>query len=171
MVYIRSIQDYMDDPKKRSAGFNTESNCSSALFTATKDKLTTDEKQRLKDQFIKAQKSDSPMWQQVISFTNDFLEKNGLYERSSGMLDEDKIRTITRLAMQEEVKDEKMDGAAVWSASIHYNTDNIHVHIALVEPTPTRKRKEYEVKNKDGTTKKEVQFKGNMNKTTFCKVK
>ncbi|HEX3018090.1 MAG TPA: MobP2 family relaxase [Caproicibacter sp.] len=163
--------DYMDDPKKRSPGFNAESNCASALFTATKDKLTAEEKQRLKDQFIKAQKADSPMWQQVISFTNEFLEKNCLYERSSGLLDEDKIRTITRLAMQEEIKDEKMDGAAVWSASIHYNTDNIHVHIALVEPTPTRRRKEFEVKDKDGTTKKEVQFKGNMNKTTFCKVK
>ncbi len=34
----------------------------------------------------------------------------------------------------------KIKGSAIWSASIHYNTDNIHVHIAVVEPNPTRER-------------------------------
>lgn len=28
--------------------------------------------------------------------------------------------------------------SAVWSGAIHYNTDNIHVHVAFVEPEPTR---------------------------------
>ena len=27
---------------------------------------------------------------------------------------------------------------AVWTASFHYNTDNIHIHFATVEPYPTR---------------------------------
>ncbi|ODV56322.1 hypothetical protein BG258_10620 [Lysinibacillus fusiformis] len=31
--------------------------------------------------------------------------------------------------------------SAVWSAAIHYNTDNLYVHIATVEPIPTRVKK------------------------------
>ena len=41
--------------------------------------------------------------------------------------------------MNELKKKENLDGL-VWSASLHYNTDNIHVHIASVEPNPTRER-------------------------------
>lgn len=164
--------DYMDNPdKQQKTGLNTKSERAAALFTATKNNLTAAEKQELKQQFIKAQQAGSPMWQNVISFTNDFLEGNGLLDRASGLLDEEKIRTVTRLAMEEMMKDEKMVGAAVWSASIHYNTDNIHVHIAIVEPTPTRRKKEYKYEKEDGTSESKVQFKGALNKKTFGKMK
>ncbi len=160
--------DYMDNGKKCTPGFNNEADKTSALFTATKDKLSLEEKQALKAQFCKAQKNDSPMWQQVISFTNEFLEEHGLYDSRSKMLDEDKIRTVTRLAIAEMLHDEHMDGAAVWSAAIHYNTDNIHVHIAIVEPAPTRKKKEF-IDKKSGNKKE--QFVGSIKKTTFGKMK
>src|SRR5699024_12555630 len=39
---------------------------------------------------------------------------------------------------------------ALWSASVHYNTDNIHIHIATVETDPTRER----VKRKQGALDK-----------------
>ncbi|HCM24737.1 MAG TPA: hypothetical protein DHW78_10500, partial [Ruminococcaceae bacterium] len=162
--------DYMDDKKKQRL-FNAKSEKASALFTATKDHLTPEEKETLKQQFTKAQKNNSPMWQQVISFTDEFLEQHGLFDRSTGKLDENKIREVTRIAMQEMLKDEKMDGAAVWSASIHYNTDNIHIHIAVVEPCPTRQKKEFITKGKGGSMVREEQFKGNMNPKTFGKVK
>ena len=29
---------------------------------------------------------------------------------------------------------------SVWSGAIHYNTDNIHIHVATVEPSPLRKK-------------------------------
>lgn len=164
--------DYMDNPEKqRNSGLNTKSDRAAALFTATKDSLTADDKQELKQQFIKAQKAGSPMWQNVISFTNEFLERNGMYESSTSLLDEAKIRTVTRLAMEEMLKDEKMAGAAIWSASIHYNTDNIHVHIAVVEPTPTRKKKEYKYEKEDGTTETKVQFQGALGKKAFGRMK
>ena len=162
--------DYMDNPKKQQQ-FNSWSEHTSALFTDTKDRLTIEEKQELKRQFQKAQKNGSPMWQQVISFTDEFLEKNGLFDRETETLDEDKLREVTRSAMQEVLKNEGMDGAAVWSAAIHYNTDNIHVHIAIVEPVPTRTRKEYPVTDEHGNKIKMEQFKGNMKKKTFIKAK
>lgn len=164
--------DYMDNPEKqRKTGLNTKSERASALFTETKDRMTLREKQELKQQFIKAQQAGSPMWQNVISFTNEFLEQNGMYDHASGLLDEEKIRTVTRLAMEEMLKDESMEASAVWSASIHYNTDNIHVHIAVVEPTPTRKKKEYSYTKPDGTTETKVEFRGSIKKKTFERMK
>ncbi len=45
---------------------------------------------------------------------------------------------------------------AIWPASIHYNTDNIHFHIAVVEPNHTRKS---------------VKEQGKIKVTTFNKMK
>ena len=164
--------DYMDNPEKQQrTGLNTKSERAAAPFTATKDNLTAAEKQALKQQFIKAQSAGSPMWQNVISFTNEFLEGNGLLDQATGLLDEEKIRTVTRQAMEEMLQDEGMAGAAVWSASIHYNIDNIHVHIAVVEPTPTRKKKEYKYVKEDGTEGTKMQFQGALKKKTFGKMK
>lgn len=42
------------------------------------------------------------------------------------------------------VKNESLENAT-WSAAIHYNTDNIHVHVATVEPAPCRQKKMYQV--------------------------
>lgn len=44
------------------------------------------------------------------------------------------------LSDERNVKREKIEHTAVWSGAIHYNTDNIHIHIATVEPYPTRER-------------------------------
>jgi hypothetical protein len=44
----------------------------------------------------------------------------------------------TRNAMADLLKSEGLLNSAVWSGAIHYNTDNIHVHVAFVEPEPTR---------------------------------
>src|SRR5699024_2753039 len=61
---------------------------------------------------------------------------------------------------------ESMQQSAIWTASLHYNTDNIHVHIATVEPHPTRDvmnvfdkgtntwREEYRAKRKPKTLHK-----------------
>jgi hypothetical protein len=164
--------EYMDNPEKQQrSGLNTRSDRAAALFTATKDNLTSAEKQELKEQFEKAQKADSPMWQNVISFTTEFLVQNGMYDKASGLLDEEKMRTVTRLAMAEMLKNEHMEASAVWSASIHYNTDNIHVHIAVVEPIPTRIKKEILEQKEDGTTEKKVQFRGSLRPSTFQKMK
>lgn len=161
----------MDNPKKQKRQFNAKSEKTSALFTETKDSLNPEEKKNLKKQFEKAQAADSPMWQNVLSFDNQFLEQHGIYDSKTGMVDESKMRSITRLAMKEMLKNEGMEASAVWSASIHFNTDNIHVHIAVVEPSPTRKKKDFFVKEKDGTGEIKTQFKGGLKKGTFTKMK
>lgn len=120
--------DYMSNPEKLGS-----------LFTEDKDFLSKEESDSLKDIFSLAQKNGSLMWQDVFSFDNEWLEKNGLYDSKSHTVDEEKVMAAVRSTMNELKKKENLDGL-VWSASLHYNTDNIHVHIASVEPNPTRER-------------------------------
>ncbi len=40
------------------------------------------------------------MWQDVISFDNDWLEKQGVYNSESHTVDETKMRSIVRETMQ-----------------------------------------------------------------------
>lgn len=120
------FNDYMGNPKK-----------SGNLFTSDKDYLNEDERKELKRCFSIAQENGSLMWQDVFSFDNEWLEKQGIYDRRTGALDEKRIMEAVRNAMAEMISREKFD-SLVWSASMHFNTDNIHVHVASVELNPTR---------------------------------
>jgi MobL relaxases len=122
-------QDYMDNPDKTSS-----------LFTEQSNQLNDEEKKQLKKLFEKAQKNNSIMWQDVITFHNPWLQENGLYDARTHTVDEKKLMDITRQSMKEMLKRERLNEWAVWSAAIHYNTGNIHIHIATVEPQPTRER-------------------------------
>lgn len=115
--------DYMGNPEKTSA-----------LFTAASDCLDDNDKQELKDQFIQAEENGNLMWQTVISFDNRWLEEQGIYDSATNMLNSDKIRELTRNSMDRMLEKEGISESAVWSAAIHYNTDNIHIHVATVEP-------------------------------------
>lgn len=155
--YSAYVSNYMDNPLKQQ-DVNLSSEKTSALFTRTKDSLSVNEKRQLQEKFVIAQKNKSPMWQNVISFENKFLAENGIYDFTTGLLDENKIREVTRKSMCKMLEKENMTESAVWSASIHYNTDNIHVHIAVVEPTPTRQLKEFTRRDKKGNEYKSLEY-------------
>ncbi|GGJ75392.1 MULTISPECIES: MobP2 family relaxase [Bacillaceae] len=123
------FMDYMDDEEKQGE-----------LFTSSKDKLDAKEKQTVKEQFQLAQQNESPMWQDVISFDNEWLSKQGLYNAVTHTVDETKMRSVVRETMQAMLQEEGIQQSAIWTATLHYNTDNIHVHVATVEPHPTRER-------------------------------
>src|SRR5699024_1238191 len=71
---------YMDDGEKQGE-----------LFTSSKDSLNDKEKQTVKEQFQLAQQNESPMWQDVISFDNEWLAKQGLYNTATHTVDETKM--------------------------------------------------------------------------------
>ena len=118
---------YMENPEKTTG-----------LFTVGKDTLTQQDKQKLKELFTRAQKNNSVMWQTVFSFDNRWLQQNGLYNPLTRQVDARKLKEYTRAAMDKLTEKEALKGSAVWSAAIHYNTEHIHIHIAMVEPIPTR---------------------------------
>ena len=128
--------DYMGNSEKTTG-----------LFTENKDFLSQNEKKELKDIFKTAQENESVMWQHVISFDNRWLLQNGLINRKYDCVNERKLKEITRISMQQLQKSENLENA-VWSAAIHLNTDNIHIHIAMVEPIPMRQKKNDEIRGK-----------------------
>ena len=114
----------------------------SGLFTSDTDVLTGNEIGKLKDVYKQAQKNGSLMWQTVISFDNGWLAEMGVYDRETHTLDEKRMRTAVRASVNAMLQNENLENA-VWSAAFHYNTDNIHVHIAAAEPEPMREKKRY----------------------------
>ena len=127
---FENYNDYMANHEKTSA-----------LFTADYDQLDEEQKTSMKKAFKMAQENKSLMWQHVISFDNDFLIENGLYDPATRFLNEHALRRYIRDGMAVLLHSENIKDTAVWSAAIHYNTDNIHIHIAMTEPISSRCKK------------------------------
>lgn len=144
------FNNYMGNPEK-----------STGLFTDDRDALTYPEKRELKALFQTAQDNESVMWQTVISFDNRWLENNALYDSGRKIVDEAKLKEVTRLAINRLLKSEGLEHA-VWSAGIHYNTDNIHIHVAAVEPYPMREKVIYQ-------GREEVRGKFKLSNLEMCK--
>lgn len=134
--------NYMGNPiKTKEVSFENPEKIS-GLFTDHTDLASADEIASLKDEFRIAQENGSLMWQTVISFQNDWLEKMHLYDSKTGILDEKRLKNAARSSINRLLEKEELTDA-VWSAAIHYNTDNIHIHIGMVEPKLQRRRKLY----------------------------
>lgn len=124
-----SYNDYMDDDRK-----------STSLFTFGKDKLNEKDKENIKKSFTNSQRKGSIMWQDVISFDNQWLKENGVYDSKTNTVNEVKLKDITRDAMGNMLDKNNITSDAIWTGSIHYNTDNIHIHLATVELNPKKER-------------------------------
>lgn len=120
---------YMFDEQKSNSMFNNNSNY-----------MSKEEIDYTKNKFNNAQKDNGIMWKDVISFDNEALKEAGIYDPDCKYLDEQKMRQATRKSMEKFERKEGLDNNLVWASSIHYNTDNIHVHVAAVENEVTRER-------------------------------
>ncbi|MCF1585713.1 relaxase MobL [Tetragenococcus koreensis] len=139
VVKTDGYNEYMEDPKK-----------SSGLFTKYKNQISDEDRKRIKKIFQQAQKNDSLMWQDVVSFDTQWLIQQQLFDNKNEKLNEGKIITAIRVAMEEQLQAENLANSAFWTGAIHYNEKHhIHVHIATIEATPTREYKTFN--RKDGT--------------------
>ncbi|MFR7490008.1 MAG: MobP2 family relaxase [Romboutsia timonensis] len=121
--------DYMGNPEKTTG-----------LFDKEKDILSKEDINKSKKLFELAQKNKSIMWQDVFSFDNLWLEKNGLYNSRTHELDEKKIKNAVRKSIDLSLDELGIKDSAIWDGAIHFNTDNIHIHVAICEPNPTKER-------------------------------
>jgi hypothetical protein len=144
-IDFMNYQDYMDDEEKTTSLFNKYS-----------DSLNEKEKEEMKKSFSIAQKNNSVLWQDVISFDNKWLEEHGVYNAKTHTIDEKKLKDVARISMNEMLKKESLDKSTIWSGAIHYNTDNIHIHIATVEPSPTRERGKRKLKSLESMKSKVI---------------
>lgn len=123
---------YMDNPRKGAE-----------LFTAGSDGVTAEGKENLIKKFKEAEDNGGLMWDTIVSFDNEWLAKNGLYDPKTGECDDTALKDCIRQGVEKMLKSEDLDQTAVWTGAIHHNTDNIHAHIAITEPNPTRRMTEY----------------------------
>lgn len=117
--------NYMSDDKKATS-----------LFTEQENDISKEKKEKLKEGFKLAQDRGSILWQDVISFDNKWLQDHGIYDSKTKLLDENRLKDITRLAMKNMLDKGNINNNAIWSGAIHHNTDNVHIHIATVELSP-----------------------------------
>ena len=134
-----NMLEYTDNDVKTILEQQEEIQEMSNIFTREKNKLTLKEKKQMKDTFDKAQEKASLMWQTIISFDNKYLEENNIYDSKTSKFDEERLIIAARSSIEVMLKKEKLSHA-VWAANIHYNTDNIHIHISTVEPVPMRQK-------------------------------
>lgn len=131
-----SIDRLKSDPNynKENVMKRTTSSFNDAEF------LDEDKMNILKEKFKNSDENSRIMYQDIISFDNQFLIENGLFNEETDKLDESKIKKATRRMMHQMIKDNRMDeNKTFWCANIHYDTDNIHIHIASSEEENTRK--------------------------------
>ena len=146
--------DYIDKPEK----FPKEIYETDMLYSGHIDYMGNEDKSdgvfdskfdRLFDKRIKyhremldnAKAQDCPLYQGVISFDNAFLEEYGLIVDDKVAIS--RLKKETRLGVAEMIKASHLDENNVeWTAAIHTNTDNIHIHLALIEKRKVERKKD-----------------------------
>lgn len=124
-VEFENYTDYMGNDEK-----------SEGIFTETSNNVTKAEKKQLKEMFQLADKNGSVMEKLVFSFTDEWLIENGI-KNKDGLVRTELLQEYTRKAIRVLQKSEKGLENFIWSAAIHHNTDNLHIHVAMVELTPS----------------------------------
>lgn len=117
------------------------------LFNEQTNNASKKEVRLLKQKLDQAYLNQSLMWKGVISFDNEFLAKEGLYDKETKKVNQDIIKNAVRQSMPELLKREGIEQSAFWWGDIHHNTDNIHVHIGISEIQSNREKIYYAPRN------------------------
>ena len=107
------------------------------VFSINKTEMTNEDLDSVNQIINKAQNNGSVFYQDVISFDTDFLIKEKLLNPETKELNEDRIQAASRKMMDQMFKDEKIE-SGFWFASIHRNTEHVHIHFGTVETKNTR---------------------------------
>ncbi|PGU10611.1 MobP2 family relaxase, partial [Bacillus thuringiensis] len=121
----------------------------SGVFSKDKNVITSTDLNEIKELVGKAQNKGSVYYQDVMSFDTDFLIEQKLYDPVTDVLDENRIRNASHKMMEQLFKDEQIEeNNGFWFASIHRNTEHIHIHYGTVEKENRRKLVEVKVDGK-----------------------
>ena len=144
------FEGYLDYLNRDQAKQTLKKAKDEALFNDQHDHLNRRERIEISKSFNDAQKNGAVLWRDVYSFDNEWLKENGFLK--DGVLNEKEIKNATRNAMKKCFDEEKLNEHGFWVGGIHYNTDNIHVHVASTEKINTReviKYRRYDEKNNE----------------------
>ena len=131
--------EYMDRPDSKNVDGYLEymgnSEKSEGLFTSIKDKLTKEEKKQLKKQYAAAENKGSNLQKFIFTFETEWLIDNGLMTKE-GIVRSELLMEYTRTSINALQASEGMENF-IWAASVHYNTEHIHIHMSMVDPSPS----------------------------------
>lgn len=122
-------------------------------YSSESKTLKLRDKEKVADKLREAEKNGSVLWEPVVSFDNDYLIREGILNPKTDELHDDILKDASYNMMKVAQEKENLLNP-YWTASIHRNTDNIHIHFALVEERNTRKIISYE-----GKTEPKAKFK------------
>ncbi|MDO4667048.1 MAG: MobP2 family relaxase [Streptococcus sp.] len=157
---FREYINYMN----RSYATEKQSEELTAVFTQEADYLQKSRLTSLKKQLETAYQNGSLLWQGVISFDNDFLAEQGLYDTATGQVDQKAIKAVIRDMMPTLIQKEGLSESAFWWGNIHLNTDNIHIHFGLSEVESNREKIYYRPRRR-------MEYKGNFSQKTINRFK
>lgn len=131
--------------KKRVARYDTSNenpfinshSVKDGVFSINKEKMDAKDIGEVNEIIKNAQNNGSVFYQDVISFDTEFLIKEKIYDLVTNKLDEKRIRHASHKMMDKMFEDEDIQ-SGYWFASIHRNTDHIHIHYGTVETKNTR---------------------------------
>lgn len=158
-----NFQEYIDY-MNRSYATEKQSDDLTAIFTQDANYLQREKVTELKQKLEQAHENGSLLWQGVISFDNEFLAAQGLYDRATGRVDQQAIKTVMRDVIPKMIAKEGLSESAFWWGNIHLNTDNIHVHFGLSEIESKREKFFYQPRHR-------MEYRGNFSQKTIQKCK
>lgn len=158
-----NFQEYIDY-MNRSYATEKQSDELTAIFTQDANYLQREKVTELKQKLEQAHENGSLLWQGVISFDNEFLADQGLYDRATGRVDQQAIKTVMRDVIPKMIQKEGLSDSAFWWGNIHLNTDNIHVHFGLSEVQSNREKIFYQPRHR-------MEYRGNFSQKTIQKCK
>ena len=133
----------------------------SGYWTVDQETVQLQDLGKIRNKMRMAEKNGSVLWQDVVSFDNDFLIDEKIYDPKTNFLDEAKLHEASKNMMITLAKNEKLYNP-FWTVAIHRNTDNIHLHFSIVEEKNSRPLVKY---------KDRLQPRGNFKKSTISKMK
>lgn len=106
---------------------------SDGIFDSTRDKLTEEEVNEFRRLELVSRSDGCPKYIGILSFENDFLRENNII--IGDQIDLAAIKNAARKGMNALIASSaKLDASnCYWSAAIHTNTDNVHIHYQLLE--------------------------------------
>lgn len=132
---LHLLQKKIDEYNQNSSDeYPVQQEILAGVFSKDKDFMKGSDVEDTKEIFRNAENSGSIYYQDVISFDTDFLEQQQIYNRKTDVLDEQKIKQASKEMMKQLCHDESINEDNVyWFASIHRNTEHIHIHFGTIE--------------------------------------
>lgn len=112
------------------------------VYSSEKRSMKLIDANRARERLREGRENGSVLWEPVVSFDNDFLVREGILNKKTGELHDDIIKDASYKMMSVATDEEKLNNP-YWVAAIHRNTDNVHIHFALVEKENSRKMIKY----------------------------